>query len=408
MYIKQLNIQNIRAISDLEITFEQPAGWHVLIGDNGQGKTSVLRAVVLAMFADRAIDTFRTNSSKILKEGQSESKVTLNIENVLKDVLEFYYKIQLQPSHIIGLQTHANIINDVNRKENLMFFSMSFGAVRRFFGKSDELNEMQKFDKYLAAHFPLFNDDVVFDSPVEWLKSLNYKKFVEKNESSSFILKYLFDFINNSNLLPNKIKFTNISSDTLHFTNEDNITVTLHDLSSGYISVLCIVLTILMRMVETNAPEEVFANFKNEDYTIPIKGFILIDEIDAHLHPEWQNRIGKWFTQYFPNIQFIVTTHSPLICRACAKGSIWQLKDGGATQVLGVAKERLVYGNILEATGTNLFGENMSVDEKTPELRNRLGELYEKSMMGLIESKDEAEFEHLKSIFPTFKPAFVK
>ena len=50
----------------------------------------------------------------------------------------------------------------------------------------------------------------------------------------------------------------------------------------------------------------------------------------------------------------------------------------------------------------------MSVDEKTPELRNRLGELYEKSMMGLIENKEEPEFEYLKSIFPTFKPVFSK
>jgi recombinational DNA repair ATPase RecF len=62
MYIKQLNIQNIRAISDLEITFEQPAGWHVLIGDNGQGKTSVLRAVVLAMLGNDAILAFKVNT----------------------------------------------------------------------------------------------------------------------------------------------------------------------------------------------------------------------------------------------------------------------------------------------------------------------------------------------------------
>ena len=45
-------------------------------------------------------------------------------------------------------------------------------------------------------------------------------------------------------------------------------------------------------------------------------GVVLIDEIDAHLHPEWQREIGFWLKRHFPNIQFIVTTHSPIICQA--------------------------------------------------------------------------------------------
>ena len=49
---------------------------------------------------------------------------------------------------------------------------------------------------------------------------------------------------------------------------------------------------------------------------MPYEGVILIDEIDAHLHPAWQKRIGFWLKAHFPNIQFIVTTHSPFICQA--------------------------------------------------------------------------------------------
>ena len=49
-------------------------------------------------------------------------------------------------------------------------------------------------------------------------------------------------------------------------------------------------------------------------------GVVLIDEVDAHLHPTWQRRIGLWFREHFPKLQFIVSTHSPLICQAATVG----------------------------------------------------------------------------------------
>jgi len=56
-------------------------------------------------------------------------------------------------------------------------------------------------------------------------------------------------------------------------------------------------------------------------------GVVLIDEIDVHLHPEWQRAIGVWLQEHFPRIQFIVTTHSPLVCPAANHGRIYHLPD---------------------------------------------------------------------------------
>ncbi len=81
---------------------------------------------------------------------------------------------------------------------------------------------------------------------------------------------------------------------------------------------------------------------------INLPGVVLIDEIDAHLHPSWQVDVGFWFTRYFPQLQFIVTTHSPLVCRAAEKGSIWRLaKPGpiGGARNHGIEKDRLVMAN---------------------------------------------------------------
>jgi predicted ATP-binding protein involved in virulence len=45
-------------------------------------------------------------------------------------------------------------------------------------------------------------------------------------------------------------------------------------------------------------------------------GVVLIDEIEAHIHPSWQREIPEWFKIHFPRVQFFVTTHSPLVAQA--------------------------------------------------------------------------------------------
>jgi len=66
-------------------------------------------------------------------------------------------------------------------------------------------------------------------------------------------------------------------------------------------------------------------------WTISQPGVILIDEIEAHLHPSWQRTICLWFKERFPNIQFFVTTHSPLVVQAADPGGIYVLPMPGET-----------------------------------------------------------------------------
>ena len=110
-----------------------------------------------------------------------------------------------------------------------------------------------------------------------------------------------------------------------------------------------------------------------EDDQINLPGVVLIDEIDAHLHPSWQAEIGNWFLRLFPKIQFIVSTHGPIICRAAEKGSIWRLghiyeQNNLAGKVVGEDFEQLVYGNILEAIETNTFGQSLARSKSAQKL----------------------------------------
>ncbi|NJK32775.1 MAG: AAA family ATPase [Deltaproteobacteria bacterium] len=134
-------------------------------------------------------------------------------------------------------------------------------------------------------------------------------------------------------------------------------------------------------------------------------GVVLIDEVDAHLHPTWQREIGYWFTRWFPNIQFIVTTHSPLICQAAERGSILRLPSPGHDEyprvVTGLERERLLYGNVLDAYGSASFDYVPTRSDAGRQKLDRLAELNQKALHEGLSDEELDEREHLLRVMPT-------
>jgi hypothetical protein len=77
--------------------------------------------------------------------------------------------------------------------------------------------------------------------------------------------------------------------------------VTLEQLAIGYRSILTMIGDMMIRLPK-------FPNNSLEN----LQGIVLIDEIDAHLHPKYQFELPKLLSETFPKVQFIVTTHSPI------------------------------------------------------------------------------------------------
>src|SRR5712671_2638426 len=124
-------------------------------------------------------------------------------------------------------------------------------------------------------------------------------------------------------------------------------------------------------------------------------GVVLIDEVDAHLHPTWQRRIGLWLREHFPKMQFIVTTHSPLICQAADVGTVWRLPQPGTNEtgrmLAGVELDRLLYGNVLDAYSTEAFGEDINRSEESKKKLHRLAELNYKELHGQLTISERKE-----------------
>jgi len=404
MYIESIVIENIRAIEKLKITFPDVlAGWHVFIGDNGSGKSSLMKAISANLIGVQEINGILPVWQEWLKKGKNHGLIEVNLTTKY-------------PNRII-LERNKNgivLFSAVEPDESKNFFSAGYGPFRRLSGGDEKRNKITLSLPKAAAHLSIFGEEASLTDALDWIIELDRKRIKEKYENqnvkneSQAIFDGLKNFINNSQLLPHNTTFENVDVDgNVLFTDGNKNQVSVLQLSDGYRSILSLMFDLIRQMLKIYGHEKVFENNNLDLPTINIEGIVLIDEVDAHLHPSWQAKIGAWFTTYFPNIQFIVTTHSPLICRASEKGSIWKLAAPNSSEkskeITGVQKERLIFGNILDAYGTEVFGAETSIKKEAAQQRNRLGELYEKSMMGLINDGEDKEFTVLKQRMPTYQ-----
>jgi predicted ATP-dependent endonuclease of OLD family len=490
MYIKQLKIKNIRSISDFEMKFPNPAGWHVLIGDNGAGKSTIVRAVAAALIGPYEIPAARLIWKDWLRKGEDEGELKLEIyQNKEYDKADSNYKspnIDLIENRFIiskrndkkvgvahregGRRDNDKVSTALNWGDDTKgWFSAAYGPFRRFTGGDESKNVIFEASPKVGAHLSVFGEDVALTEALEWLRELNgttltrvinreskslkktekhleslynlinhfkanealkpniaemedmmlnYRKSIDalipENDTEDIkeevsLLFYLKSFLNKSNLLPHNTKFEGFDVDgNIIFKDGRGNTIPVVEMSDGYRSILSLLFDLIRQLIRVYGEDVVLENIKKGEMNIPVPGVVLIDEVDAHLHPTWQVRIGEWFTKYFPQIQFIVTTHSPLVCRAAKKGSIWQLAapvNGGThKEITGLEKERLIYGNILDAYGTELFGASPVRSVESDKMKARLGKLNTMFAIGKISKEEETERQGLLKILSTDDP----
>jgi predicted ATP-binding protein involved in virulence len=398
MYIKEITIENIRSITHLEMKFPKEAGWHVLIGDNGSGKSSVLKGIVMSI-----IPVSNVHYNKLQRKEGADSLFTLMMSDKShKDLVSCIY---IHNNDSLTMMTPF----DTNKKELVLeksqekVFIVGFGPFRRFNQKENGNSDSPIIENFRS----LFDDNANLTESLSWLQNLDYQR-LEGNQQAGKILEYLRDLMNQGDLLQNGITLKTINSKGVFFQDEQGNEINIKEMSDGYQSILSLTFELIRQLVRTFEPDEVFKNFTKKEYSIASEGVVLIDEIDAHLHPTWQVRIGQWFTKYFPNIQFIVTTHSPLVCRACENGTIWRLatpnSDETSGEITGVEKDRLVFGNILDAYGTEVFGQNVVRSEQSEQKLHRLGKLNIKSALGKLNAEEQTERLQLQKILATDAP----
>ena len=359
MYIDTIRLENIRGFRELEFSFDrgqgQYAGWTVLTGDNGSGKSTVLRAIALMLAGPQAAAALQPGYAKWVRKDCKRSSIRLSITRCNDD--DGYgpslYEWPNENIVLTSVMTQVNNgksittwhdINDLSAHYNQMlsiaedsiwspfasgWFASGYGPFRRISRSSQDINTLMA-DPEAGRFATLFQESASLAETDEWLRQLNYKR-LEGHAKEGALLKLVIQFLNDQ-LLPNQVRVDRVDSDGLWLKDREGTELSWSDMSDGYRSALALLTDILRHMSGTYGIDGLIDQDQDGGLCIRRSGVVLIDEIDAHLHPEWQREIGFWLKKRFPNIQFIVTSHSPLICQAADPNGLFVLPEPGSDE----------------------------------------------------------------------------
>lgn len=326
-FIQSIDIMKIRHLENINIPLSETEPKHlILTGKNGSGKTSVL---------EKLRDYIEQNIYH---------KHLLEIRNFQNAIIE--YKTNLEKSEDIITKNHLNqqisyLTNQLNSwcVNNL---AISFTNPEEMLQKSQDGDFILGFftaNRTNQMDVPL--GPVLFDTPktyslndeaqrkfLQYLVNIRVSKAlaVEENSANSHhtsqkIEEWFSKFEKMLQMIfsDKDLKLV-FEYGKYNFKIQTNAREELgfNELSSGYAAVINIISNIIMRM--TNDKTNVLDVFERE-------GIILIDEIDVHLHIELQKQILPFLTSFFPNIQFIVTTHSPFVLSSIENAVIYDLEN---------------------------------------------------------------------------------
>ncbi|MBB1194942.1 recombinase RecF [Flavobacterium sp. SOK18b] len=283
--INNIKIEGIGPIKNLELTFDNH--FNIICGQNGIGKTTILDC--LAQSFSGAQTTLKKTSG--FETGQWDIQVAINKNNSTKSFLTTQFHPNETSRNFNGYYQNANDIIVFKTHRNIEYVKLtSLGT--------DAIKD-----------FNSFSQETIKGSLSTTLKNWFVNRFLfsaqpntlDENQLKNYELaKDCFTILNPSvqfsKVLPN-------SFDILLSTSMGEIY--FEYLSSGYKSSLALLLGLI---------QEIELRFKNPSkYIKDFDGVVLIDEIDLHLHPEWQAKIYDALKIILPNAQVITSTHSPHI-----------------------------------------------------------------------------------------------
>ncbi|WP_461546770.1 AAA family ATPase [Sphaerotilus sulfidivorans] len=329
MYIDTIRLENIRGFRELEFSFDrgqgQYAGWTVLTGDNGSGKSTVLKAMALLLVGASTRFRLESRLNSYRSQGPKNGIVELHSTNT-------------GTTTITTLTIHTDGCTEVKREPIFsertleapaVKFSCGYGPFRRVSGHTESASELMSAQQS-RCFATLFSESASLAESANWLRELKYKS-LENRPKEKKSLELVLEVIQDE-FLPNQITVDRVDSDGLWLKDRQGNLLSWADMSDGYRAALALLTDILRHMINAYSPDDLTGRDDEGRLFLKPAGVVLIDEIDAHLHPEWQREIGFWLKRHFPNIQFIVTSHSPLICQAADPNGLFVLPEPGSDE----------------------------------------------------------------------------
>jgi len=346
MRIDELTIKNFKCFEDE--TFHFNPHFNVVIGKNGSGKSSLLDAVAVVTklylhricAPDLGIPSWYMRTILIDGHPKPQSPVRINALGSIHEVKTGWkYEITLLGGVGSGTQYASGEIQEVgwddlvrSRKinEKVIFPLIIYYGTKRLWNQKEIPEFFKQEEGVFLAYKDCLTGNVSSDVFLSWFKTYEDEVAKFHRQIDELFLNLIKETI--TSMVPewSDMAYSRKEEDLIGtYTDESGIPNELpfKNLSDGYRNVIGMVADMVYRCIQLNPGLK-------ENVLTETDGIVLIDELDLHLHPEWQRRVAADLKRIFPKVQFIVTTHSPFIIQETEEGELIKI-DGGKVSTGG-------------------------------------------------------------------------
>lgn len=394
MKLKKVIIINYRCFKEAEIDFDEHTT--LIVGKNGAGKTAILDAVAVAISTfllgidvgvSRSIskDDARYEFHDLDGTVDPQHQFPVNIESI-GDILDNYnvkwvrsLNSESGNTTVKEARELTNISKSVQNRimtgdKSLNLPLISYYGTGRLYAQKKEkkniksLTEFKRQVGYVDCMAAESNEKLMLNwFQIQTLKSLQEQQRTGKVEKP-LLLKTVESAICKCFERISGSKNADIVFDldthrlVLNFESGDGSLqkFAMDEMSDGYKNTLSMIGDIAYRMAVLNP-------MLGDKVLEETSGVVMIDEIDLHLHPQWQQTIISDLNTIFPKIQFIVSSHAPAVINSVAKEQIRILDNGGIYMPAAQT-----YGR----DANSILREVMKVSERPTDIKQRMNLFY--------------------------------
>jgi len=350
MNIKEIKIDNYKGFKTLNIQFNKKL--NVFIGKNASGKTSLLSAIVKALY------NVTSDFAKVNKFTEWNLLLSNNDINYYSNSCKIEIKISKFPNYnkcinsIISLPENKLINNNLIQFKNwfhnqikstsftvpiIKYYPAKRNAIKTQFTNFDALKTTSDYYiSQLETWSYLYQDNISYDSFFKWFYENETQELRLQKTNNDLTLqtpslkgvriaiKRTLKFLgyDKASIISEQYKKPGNSEfiPFLKIQNQNGNWENLNQKSDGEKAIISLVADIAYNL-------SLAKDFMVDDNFLNSPGVVLIDEIENHLHPDWQRKIIPLLTEVFPKIQYFITTHSPQVIGSIKSEYIYQLDD---------------------------------------------------------------------------------
>jgi len=314
MFLKEIKLRNFKCLSDISLSFKKDKKsnrkWTLILGENGTGKSNILKAIALVTSGSSALGELLGNVDSWIKFGESNCLISAVIETKRGEERKISLKFERGDnlSKVISKNKDSlYLIDSAIENANRNYFIVAYGASRRLSNEVFSNFEKSRSPRSMNVR-NLFDNSSTLNPLTAWIIELDYRSGAQginlvKDALKDFLPGIIFHSIDKEN---KQVMFDTVDG-----------LISLDQLSDGYQNMAAWIGDLLFRITEA---------FRSYNKPLESRGLLLIDELDLHLHPKWQRKLLDFIGNKLPNFQVVATTHSPLTAQQADTGELFALK----------------------------------------------------------------------------------